>query len=211
MWPKIDFMFKINIYLKFALIAVFLFGGIILAFLYGFWYSFPLLLVGVSLLLSYIMLGTIQSAAELVQTQDFNRAENRLNLTLTPKLLYVTNRAFYYILKGSFAMNRKEQNIAEDWFNKALNLKLPSENEKAMIYLQLANINASKNKWNAARKYYKDAKKMKVTERQLKEQIKQFDQVMASKGNMKHLASMGKAGQKYAGGMGGKRRRPRMR
>lgn len=204
-------MFKLNIYLKFLLIAVFLIGGIILAFLFGFWYSFPLILVGVLLLVSYIMLGTIQSAAEMIQTQDFDRAEKRLNLTLTPKLLYVTNRAFYYILKGSFAMNRKEQNMAEDWFNRALNLKLPSENEKAMIYLQLANINAGKNKWNAARKYFKDAKKMKVTEGQLKEQLKQFEQVMASRGNMKHMASMGKAGQKYMGGMGGKRKRPRMR
>lgn len=204
-------MFKINIYLKFALIAVLVIGGIVLAFLYGFWYSFPLILTGVLLLVSYLMLGTIQSAAELVQTQDFDRAESRLNLTLTPKLLYVTNRAFYYILKGSFAMHRKEQDIAEEWFNRALALKLPSENEKAMIYLQLANINAGKNKWNAARKYFKDAKKMKVTEGQLKEQIKQFEQVMASRGNMKHLASMGKAGQKYMGGPGGKRKRPRMR
>jgi tetratricopeptide (TPR) repeat protein len=204
-------MFKINIYLKFALIAVFLIGGIVLAVLFGFWYSFPLILVGITLLVSYIMLGTIQSAAELVQTQDFDRAEKRLNLTLTPKLLYVTNRAFFYILKGSFAMNRREQNISEEWFQRALKLKLPSENEKAMIYLQLANINASKNKWNAAKKYFKDAKKMKVTERQLKEQLKQFEQVMASQGNMRHLAAMGKAGQRYMGGPGGKRKRPRMR
>lgn len=204
-------MFKINIYLKFALIFVFLVGGVVLAFLYGFWYSFTLILVGVLLLVSYLMLGTIQSAAELVQFQKFDEAEKRLNLTLTPRLLYVTNRAFYYILKGSFAMNRKEQDLAEKLFNNALNLKLPSDNEKGMILLQLANINAGKNKWNAARKYFKDAKKLKITESQLKEQFKQFEQVMASKGNMKHIASMGKAGHKYMGGPGGKRRRPKMR
>ena len=34
---------------------------------------------------------------------------------------------------------------------------------------------------------------------------------MASKGNMKHIASMGKAGHKYMGGPGGKRKRPKMR
>jgi tetratricopeptide (TPR) repeat protein len=204
-------MFKINIYLKFALIFVFLVGGVVLAFLYGFWYSFTLILIGVILLVTYLMLGTIQSAAELVQFQKFDEAEKRLNLTLTPRLLYVTNRAFYYILKGSFAMNRKEQDLAEELFNNALNLKLPSDNEKGMILLQLANINAGKNKWNAARKYFKDAKKLKITESQLKEQFKQFEQVMASKGNMKHIASMGKAGHKYMGGPGGKRRRPKMR
>ena len=204
-------MLKINIYLKFALIAIFLGGGIVLAFFYGFWYSFALTFVGILLFVSYIMLGTIQSSAEMVQLQQFERAERRLNLTMTPRLLYVTNRAFYYILKGSFAMNRKEQNEAEELFNKALNLKLPSDNEKGMILLQLANINAGKNKWNTAKKYYRDAKKLKITESQLKEQFKQFDQVMASQGNMKHAASMGKAGHKYMGGPGGKRRRPKMR
>ena len=204
-------MFKINIYLKFLLIAVFLIGGIVLAFLFGFWYSFPLILIGVLLLVSYLMLGTIQSSAELVQLQRFDAAEKRLNMTLSPRLLYVTNRAFYYILKGSFAMNRKENDEAEALFNKALSLKLPSDNEKAMILLQLANINAGKNKWNAARKYFRDAKKLKITENQLKEQLKQFEQVMANQGNMKHLAAMGKAGQKYMGGPGGKRRRPKMR
>jgi len=162
-------------------------------------------------LVSYVMLGTIQSAAELVQLQQFEKAEKRLNLTLSPKLLYVTNRAFFYILSGSFAMNRKDQKVAEELFNKALTLKLPSDNEKGMILLQLANINASKNKWNTAKKYYRDAKKMKITETQLKEQYKQFEQVLASQGNMKHAASMGRAGHKFMQGQGGKRRRPKMR
>ena len=58
-------MFKINIYLKFALIAIFLFGGIILGFMYGFGYSWIMILIGVIILVSYIMLGTIQSAAEM--------------------------------------------------------------------------------------------------------------------------------------------------
>jgi tetratricopeptide (TPR) repeat protein len=204
-------MFKINIYLKFALIAIFLGGGVVLAILFGFWYSFPLILVGILLFVTYVMLGTIQSAAELVQFQKFEEAEKRLNLTLSPKLLYVTNRAFYYILKGSFAMNHKDQDAAEDLFNRALNLKLPSDNEKGMILLQLANINASKNKWNTAKKYYRDAKKLKITETQLKDQFKQFEQVLASQGNMKHAAAMGKAGHKFMSGQGSKRRRPKMR
>jgi tetratricopeptide (TPR) repeat protein len=204
-------MLKINIYLKFALIALFLGGGIVLSFLYGFWYAFILLLIGVLLLVSYLMLGTIQSAAELVQLQQFEAAEKRLNLTLTPKLLYVTNRAFFYILKGSFALNRKDQDEGETYFNKALGLKLPSDNEKALILIQLASINATKSKWTAAQKYYKDASKLKITEKQLKDQLKQFEQVLASKGNMRHVAAMGKSGQKFMGMAGGKRRRPKMR
>ena len=63
-------MFTINIYLKFALIAVSLIGGIALSAAWGFWYGFPLILAGVVLLISYIALGTVQSAAVLMQEGD---------------------------------------------------------------------------------------------------------------------------------------------
>lgn len=203
-------MFTINIYLKFALIAVFLGGGIVLTFVYGFVYSWPLLIIGILLLVSYVMLGTVGSAANLIQAMDFDGAQKRLNLTLTPKLLYVTNRAFYYIMNGSIMMNNGDANGAEEEFNKALNLKLPTENEKAMVLLQLANINATKNKWNTAKKYFRDAKKLKVTEGQLKEQMSQFEKALTNRGQLKATQGMGKRAQQ-AMRPGGKRRRPKMR
>ena len=43
-------MFTINIYLRFALIALLLIGGTLMAIFIGFWYSFPFLLAGVGLL-----------------------------------------------------------------------------------------------------------------------------------------------------------------
>lgn len=203
-------MFTINIYLKFALIALFLGGGVILTIFEGFVYSWPLILVGILLLASYILLGTVTSAANLIQDLDFDGAEKRLGLTLSPKLLYVTNRAFYYIMQGSIKMNTGDNNGAEEEFNKALNLKLPTENEKAMVLLQLANINAAKNKWNAAKKYFREAKKLKVTESQMKEQMNQFEKALTNRGQMKAAQGMGKRGQQMMR-PGGKRRRPKMR
>ena len=203
-------MFTINIYLKLALIAVFLGGGIVLTFIYGLVWSWPLLLIGLILLVSYLMLGTVASAANMIQTLDFEGARKRLNLTLTPRLLYVTNRAFYYIMNGSIMMNTGDTNGAEEEFNKALNLKLPTENEKAMVLLQLANINGSKNKWNAAKKYYREAKKLKITESQLKEQMVQFEKALTNRGQLKAAQGMGKKGQQMMR-PGGKRRRPKMR
>jgi len=202
-------MFIINIYLKFALIAVFLGGGIILTFIYGLVWSWPLLLVGILLLVSYVMLGTVASAANMIQTLDFEGARKRLNLTLSPKFLYVTNRAFYYIMNGSIMMNTGDTTGAEDEFNKALDLKLPTENEKGMVLLQLANINASKNKWNAAKNYFREAKKLKITEGQLKEQMQQFEKALTNRGQMKASQGMGRKGQQMR--PGGKRRRPKMR
>ena len=81
-------MFTINPYLRFALIAVTVIGGIILAIEFGFWYAFPFLLIGLILLVGYIILGTIAPAAKSMQASDFDKSEKWLKLSLTPRLLY---------------------------------------------------------------------------------------------------------------------------
>jgi len=180
----------INIYLKFALIALGFILGIILTAVYGFWYGFPFLLLGIVMLVSYFLLGTIQSAGELVQTQQFDAAKQRLSLTKFPNFLYVTNRAIYYILNGSIDAAQGNNKGAEDYFNKALTLDLPSDNEKAMVYLQLANINATKNNWNASMSYFNQAKKLDVTMPQIKEQIAMFDKAMKQRGTAKESVAL---------------------
>ena len=206
-------MFTINIYLKFALIALGFGLGIVLALTMGFWYSFPFWLLGVIMLGSYLFLGTVQSTAEIVQMGDMEAAEQRLNLTKFPKLLYITNRAFYYIMKGTIAAHNKDNTTAEDYFNTALSLKLPSENEKAMVLMQLANISASKGRWNAAKNYFSQAKKLKVTQSDIKGQLEYFEKVLNNnRGQMRAAQSMGKQGMRMMQkGGGGKRRRPKMR
>ncbi len=204
-------MFTINIYLRFALIGVFLVGGIILSFIkgFGFWYALPLILVGLVLLIGYLILGTVQSAAQMMQSQDFEATEKRLNLTLTPRLLYATNRAFYYMIKGSVALNQKKVDEGEAFLKKAQQIKIPSDNEKAMLELQLANIAATKGKWKQAQNHFRTAKGMKVTEGVIKDQLKQFEKVLQNRGQMKAAGRMG--GQKGGFRPGGKRRRPKMK
>ena len=203
-------MLTINVYLKIALIVVCMILGIWLTAAFGVWYGIWFILISLVLLATYLLLGTVNSAAQFVQQSDFAGAEKRLGLTLSPKFLYVTNRAIFYIMKGSIAMNKKENNEAEALFEQALALKLPSDNEKAMVLLQLANINAMKNKWTASKKFFKDAKKLKVTEGAIKDQIQQFEKAFANRGQAKIAQSMGSKGHKMMGG-GGKRRRPKMK
>jgi hypothetical protein len=184
-----------------------------MAFLLGFWYAFPFLLVGLILLVGYILLGTVQSAA-MVMSKDTNflGAEKRLNLTLNPKWLYVTNRAYYYILKGTIAQGLNRIDEAEDWLQKAQTLKLPSDNEKAAVQLQLAGIAAQRNKWNLVKLHLKNLKELNVTESALKEQIRQFEDAMKNQGQLKAAQRMGmmpKGGAPLK--PGGKRRRPKMR
>lgn len=208
----IAFMLQINIYLRFGLMAFSLLGGLALTFIkgLGFWYALPLFLVGIVLLIGYFLLGTINSAAMLVQTGKWEEAEKRLSLTFWPKLLYVANRAYFFMLKGTIAMNQKDMDAGEMWLRKAQEVKLPSDNEKAMLELQLANIAASKGKWNQAVLHFKKIKDLKVTEPALRDQVKQFEKALENRGQVKAAQRMGQQG----GGMmqpGGKRRRPKMR
>lgn len=201
-------MFSINIYLRFALIGLFLGGGIVLAFVYGFWYSFPFLLIGLILILGYIFLGTVQSAAQLMQNMDFLGAQKRLGLTIKPNWLYKANRAYYYMIKGSIAMQFKRNDEAEEFLQISKSIGLASDNEKAMVLLQLANLAVIKNNWQQAKIYFRETKQQKVTEPQLKEQIVQFEKAMKNQGAMRvsqhrHRGSMMQPG--------GKRRRPKAR
>lgn len=206
-------MFSINIYLRFALIVVSLVGGTVLSAFFGFWYGFPFLLAGVILLVGYVMLGTVQSAAAILQDgTNFLGAEKRLNLTLTPKLLYVTNRAYFYLLKGTIAQGLNQMDEAEEWLEKAQKLKLPTDNEKAAVQLQLAGVAAQRNRWNQVKMHLKIFKGLNVTESSLKEQAKQFEQAVKNQGQMRAAQRMGMMPK---GGMpikpSGKRKRPKGR
>ena len=207
-------MFSINIYLKLALIGVCLVGGVLLAIFQGFWYAFPILLIGILLLASYVLLGTIQSAAKFIQAMDFAGADKRLNMILWPKLLYVTNKAYYYILKGTIAEHQGNSEKAEELLNVAQSLDLPTDNEKAAVALQLANISAKKNKWNQAKMQFRAIKGLKVTEPQMKEQIREFEKALTNRGQIQAATRQG-YGSRKGGGVplkpGGKRRRPKMR
>lgn len=202
-------MFTINIYLKLVLTAVTLLGGIGLIIAYGFWYGIFFVLIGLGLLASYILLGTVQSAAQLMQETKFDEAEKRLDLTLKPEWLYSANHAYFKMIKGTLAASRKDNVTAEKFFTEAQSIGMPSDNETAMIELQLANIAATKNKWNQAKLHYKKLKGLKVTEPQMKEQILQFEKALKQRGAIK---AAGRAGMNpMRMNPGGKRRRPKMR
>lgn len=185
-------MFTIHPYLKFVLIALFLFGGITMMLTLPWGYGLPFVIIGVLLLVSYILLGTIQHTAKVMQaSQNYLEADKWLNLTLKPEWLYVTNRAYYYMMKGTIAQGLGRTDEAETYLTKAQTLNLPTDNEKAAVQLQLASIAIQRQKINIAKNYLKNIKELTVTEPMLKDQIKQFDKAMAQQGQMKMAQQMG--------------------
>ena len=175
-------MFTINIYLRFALIALFLGGGIALAFAYGFWYASLPILVGLILLVGYIAFGTVISAGQIAQTQDFAGAEKRLELTLKPEWLYSTNRAMYYMMRSSFEVQKNNNAKAEEYLDKASAIKLNTDNEKGMIEFQLAGIAAKKGNFNKVKIHLKNLKALNITEPALKEQVVEFEKMLKQYG-----------------------------
>ncbi len=203
-------MLTINIYLRLALIAVGMVGGVVLWAAFGFWYGFPFLLVGLFLLAGYLMLGTIMSTNMLLSQTRFHEAEQRLKLTLFPKILLVGYKGVYYMTHGALALQKKDFSTGEVWLKKALEAGLPSDNERGAAMLQLAMIAASKNNRQAAQNQLAEIKKLNITENMLKEQIRDLEKQLKQLGQTMNPSMLGMAGR---GGFrpGGKRRMPKMK
>lgn len=181
--------------------------GIGLWIAYGFWYGFPFLLAGIILTIGYILLGTVQSAALMMNDQNMDAAEERLNLTYFPNLLFSANKAYYFMLRGTIATQKKDYTTAEGFIQQSLETGLPSDNEKAVAYLQLSNIAATRNNWTQVQNYTSLAKKLKVTEPMIAEQVKELTKAVKNRGNRMSPSMMGQRGMMH----GGKRRRPKQR
>lgn len=197
---------KINIFLRFALIAASFIVGMILTFAYGFWYALPFFLVSIVLVAGYILLGTVQSASEMMQSQQIDEAEARLALTKFPNLLYPANKAYYYMLQANIAIMRKDTKKAEMLLKKASEIEMPSANETAVVQLQLANMAAQKGSWPEVNQRIQTIKKLTISEPMIKEQVDQLEKAYRNRGNMRVAQRMGSGG-----GQGSKRRRPKVR
>ena len=204
-------MFTINIYLRLALIAGGILSGIVLWAVYGFWYGFPFLLVGIVLLIGYLMLGTILSTNMLVSQQRLDEAEQRLKLTFFPKLLLVGYKGVYFMTHGGIAMQKRDFVTAETWVKKALEAGLPSDNERGAALMQMVMIAAGKNNIKAAQSHFADLKKLNITEPTLKEQVKEIEKQLKQAGQGMNPSTMAMMGGRNGFRPGGKRRQPKMR
>jgi hypothetical protein len=205
-------MFTINIYLRFALIAVGILGGIGLWAGFGFWYGFPFLLVGIILLAGYLLLGTIMSTNALISQMRLEEAEQRLKMTYFPGALMMGYKGVYYMTMGGIKMQQRDFKAAEDWVLQALAAGLPTDNERGAAYMLLASIEGSRKNIKGVQMHMAQIKKLNITEPNLKEQIKELETQLKQAGqtmNPAMMAMMGGRGGFRPGGS--KRRSPKMR
>ena len=161
-------------------------------------------------MLGLVFLGTVGPAAQAMQDADYEKAEQLLKLTPNPKWLYATNKAYYYMLKGTIAIRRKDVAEGERFLKMAEEIEVPTDNEKAMLQIQLAQIALSKGRVKEAKLYFKKAKSLKISEGPIKDQYRQLELALNQSGQMKAAMRQGRSAHGMVGGKG-KRRRPKMR
>jgi hypothetical protein len=205
-------MFTINIYLRFALMAIGIVGGIALSAAYGFWYGFPFILVGIFLTIGYFLIGTIASTNTLLSQMRLDEAEQRLKLTFFPKMLLVGYKGMYYMTHGAIAMQRKDWANSEKWVKMALDAGLPTDNEKAGAMLQLLMINAQRGQRNNLTNQLAEIKKLNITDPTLKSEIKNLEQQLKmAQANPMNPATLAMMGGRNGFRPGSKRPRPKVR
>lgn len=187
--------------------AVSLLLGIILTASFSFWYAIPFFLTFIVLTIGYIMLGTVQSAALMMQEGNLDEVKKRLKLTFKPEWLYTVQRSYYFMLMGTISTQEKDFEGAKKWHQQAQKTGFMSDNERATNLLQLAGIAAQKSNFTEMQNIMRQVNELKVTEPMLKQQINEINKnLKQNQGALRNPAMRGMMTQP-----GGKRPRPRMR
>ena len=103
-------------------------------FSFIFWFLFIGLTVG------YFLLGTIASTGKLLNTGDIEAAERQLNYMRKPEWLLKMYRGYYYMLKGSIELQKKNVDEGERLMLKAQEIGLQTDNDKALVWLNLGQL-----------------------------------------------------------------------
>lgn len=94
-----------------------------------------------------------------LRTQNFAKAEKRLNWISKPEWMIKGQQAYYYYLRGMIMSQSGQMNKAEGVLKKALSLGLRFKHDRAMVKLNLAGIAASKRRKREALNWLTQAKK----------------------------------------------------
>jgi hypothetical protein len=183
-------MFKIDIKLRFGLMALTFILYFVLQFTVGFGFAFIPLLVFIILTVGYFLFGTLSSSAEILNTGDFEAASKQLALTWKPEWLLKMYRGFYYQLKGFIALQMKNFEEGEQLLLQAKSMGLPSKTDYATIDLQLASIYFNKRNFQKATAHLREVKNSGVKEPIILDQVTQMEQAMKTRPNMGQMMAM---------------------
>jgi hypothetical protein len=166
--------------LKWRLIATIasLVLALIVNIVWGFGWAFVFWLVFIVFLVGYFLLGTISAASERLNFGDLDGAERILGYTKFPKLLLKMNQAYFKLLQGMVAMQRKDTVKGEALLQEAYDIGLPTDNDRAMVLLNLAYSNHAKRKFQVAKGQVRQIKEMDITDVTLLTKVAELDQAL---------------------------------
>ena len=131
--------------------------GIVSNFLFSFWPSFPLYLIGVVLVAGHFFFGPLRLIQEYMESGDMEGAEKILNSIKYPSLLYKPIRSVYFTLQGNLAMMKQDFEGAEKMMKKGLDLGMPMKEAEGASLLQMGMLAMQKNDLKQAESYIRQA------------------------------------------------------
>jgi tetratricopeptide (TPR) repeat protein len=151
---------------------------VLLSIFAGFSWSWIPLLFLIYFVGRYFLVGTVPSAAMIMQMGNIEGAEKELSYTKKPEWLQFGMRPMFYFMKGMLAMQTKKYAEAERLIQKAVDEGLPQDDTLAGAYLSFSGLYFQKNNKPECKRYLELAKKIKPTMPELKKYIADIENAL---------------------------------
>ena len=164
--------------IRFYLILLFLFLGIILHFEQGWSSAWYLYVAALILWITHFLFGNVWAAFGKLKKGKLDDAERLIEQIKRPQYLAKGHRAYYHLVKGMIALQRKAFEEAEAQLTDALAIGLRSGNDNALTALNLAHICFVEKRYADAQAYLQQARSYQSNDLLIKENLEKMEQAL---------------------------------
>ena len=164
--------------LRFYLIFLFAFIGLVLHIEIGFHGAWYLYLAALILLLTHVLFNNVWAAFTQLRKGQIDEAEILINGIKKPQWLAPRHKAYYHFTKGMIALQRKEMPDGKDHLKFAIDKGLRSKNDNALAALNLAHIYFVEKEMVDAKSFLDRAKSFQSDDLMIKENISKLEKIL---------------------------------
>jgi hypothetical protein len=167
-----------TLWIRYALISLFLVLGVLLHVQQGWSSAWYLYLAALLLLATLFLFGTVWAAFIKLRKGKIKEAEQLLNQIKKPEWLIKRNRAYYHFVKGMIDLQHKDLAPGEVHLKKALDLGLRTGNDQALAALNLAHLCFMEQRFEESRAFLHHAKSAESNDLVIKQNIDKMEKAL---------------------------------
>ena len=167
-----------TLWIRYALIVLFLILGILLHVQQGLESAWYLYLAAILLIGTLVMFGTVWAAFIKLRKGKIDEAEHLLRQIKKPAWLIKRNRAYYHFVKGMIDLQHKDLAPGEVHLKKALDLGLSPGNDQALAALNLAHLCFMEQRFEESRGFLHHAKAADSNDMVIKQNIEKMEKAL---------------------------------